>query len=109
MIKFDLSRKTRAIDEAALLNRISEYGCQDCKNRCADKNGGACESCYLTAVEQWISEQETAEEKTAHWDISCDGYYPFCSVCGEEPPGREMSRYCPNCGRKMVTPKRRKA
>lgn len=48
-------------------------------------------------------------EYTAHWEICCDGYYPFCSECGEEPPGREMSRYCPNCGRRMVTPERSKA
>lgn len=48
-------------------------------------------------------------EGTANWIICCDGYYPFCSVCGEEPPGREMSKYCPNCGRRMVTPERRKA
>lgn len=46
---------------------------------------------------------------TAHWNINCDGYYPYCSGCGSEPPGREMSRYCPNCGRRMVTPERRKA
>ena len=38
---------------------------------------------------------------TANWIICCDGYYPFCSVCGEEPLGREMSRYCPNCGARM--------
>lgn len=52
-----------------------------------------------------------AEKKgdTTNWIICCDGYYPFCSGCGEEPPGREMSKYCPNCGRRMVTPERRKA
>ena len=53
--------------------------------------------------------KNAALEDTAHWIICCDGYYPFCSVCGEEPPGREMSKYCPNCGRRMVTPERRKA
>ena len=53
--------------------------------------------------------KNAALEDTAHWIICCDGYYPFCSVCGEEPPGREMSRFCPNCGRRMVTPERRKA
>ena len=42
-------------------------------------------------------------EKTAHWDISCDGYYPYCSACRKEPPGREMTAYCPACGCKMVT------
>lgn len=41
------------------------------------------------------------EEKTAHWDISCDGFYPFCSHCGEAT--KHMSPFCPNCGRKMIT------
>lgn len=35
------------------------------------------------------------------WEINCDGYYPYCSVCQNEPPGREMSKYCPCCGAKM--------
>lgn len=32
------------------------------------------------------------------WEINCDGYYPYCSNCKEEPQGREMTDYCPNCG-----------
>ena len=44
---------------------------------------------------------EPAEEKTAHWDINCDGYYPFCSHCGEA--AERMTPHCPNCGRKMIT------
>lgn len=53
---------------------------------------------------QLIDDEPTVEdnEDTAHWEICCDGYYPYCSECKEEPPGREMSKYCPNCGRKMV-------
>ena len=38
---------------------------------------------------------------TAHWDINCDGYYPFCSHCGESPA--KMSKYCPNCGARIIT------
>lgn len=34
------------------------------------------------------------------WKINCDGYYPYCAYCGEEPKGG-MSKYCPNCGAKM--------
>ncbi len=34
----------------------------------------------------------------AKWEICCDGYYPYCSNCKREPQGREMTRYCPNCG-----------
>ena len=41
------------------------------------------------------------EEKHAKWNISCDGYYPYCSNCKEEPQGREMTRWCPNCGARM--------
>jgi len=35
------------------------------------------------------------------WEICCDGYYPYCRNCMAEPPGREMTKYCPNCGAKM--------
>lgn len=64
----------------------------------------------IEALQLGINAIEQAEKgETANWVICCDGYYPFCSVCGEEPPGRKMSRYCPNCGRRMVTPERRKA
>ena len=64
----------------------------------------------IEALQFGINAIEQAEKgETAKWVICCDGYYPFCSVCGEEPPGREMSRYCPNCGRRMVTPERKKS
>ena len=35
------------------------------------------------------------------WKINCDGDYPYCSNCKSEPPGREMTDFCPNCGAKM--------
>lgn len=35
------------------------------------------------------------------WEICCDGYYPYCLNCKAEPPGREMTKFCPNCGAKM--------
>lgn len=35
------------------------------------------------------------------WEICCDGYYPYCLHCRREPQGREMTKYCPNCGAKM--------
>lgn len=31
------------------------------------------------------------------WEISCDGWYPYCPVCKEEPPGRTMTPFCPMC------------
>lgn len=64
----------------------------------------------IEALQFGINAIEQMEKcEIANWAICCDGYYPFCSECGVEPPGREMSRYCPNCGRRMVTPERRKA
>ncbi len=40
-------------------------------------------------------------ERRGHWIICSDGYYPYCSECTKEPPGKEMTDYCPNCGAKM--------
>lgn len=36
-----------------------------------------------------------------HWVICSDGYYPYCSKCKQEPSGKSMTNYCPNCGAKM--------
>lgn len=35
------------------------------------------------------------------WVISCDGYYPFCSNCKNEPKSGVLTPYCPDCGAKM--------
>lgn len=50
-----------------------------------------------------LIEEYDRERPTAHWDISCDGYYPFCSHCKQEPANRTMSKCCPNCGARMTT------
>ena len=34
------------------------------------------------------------------WEICCDGYYPYCKRCRNEPQGRVMTQFCPNCGAK---------
>lgn len=38
------------------------------------------------------------------WEICGDGYYPYCSHCKQESPGRIMTDYCPNCGAKIQNP-----
>ena len=45
-------------------------------------------------------------DNTAHWDIACGSYTPFCSRCGKEPPAYEMTAFCPHCGAKMATRER---
>ena len=52
---------------------------------------------------KWNTRAEEPAEKTAHWDINVDGYYPFCSHCGEAT--QHMSPFCPNCGYRMTTRK----
>ena len=37
----------------------------------------------------------------AEWIICPDGYYPYCSHCGEEPVERKMTETCHNCGAYM--------
>ena len=58
----------------------------------------------LLNFEQMINIMPTADVqqvKHAEWKINCDGYYPYCSNCKQEPHGREMSQYCPHCGCRM--------
>lgn len=70
----------------------------DCKAICETRSNET----EHEAMRAWNTRaEEPAEPKTAHWDICCDGYYPFCSHCGEAT--QHMSRFCPNCGAKMVT------
>ena len=44
---------------------------------------------------------DVADVVYAKWEISSDGYYPYCSHCKTEPENGVMSKYCPNCGAKM--------
>ena len=60
--------------------------------------------CALSAVEGMIAEQPAADVepvRRGHWIINSDGYYPQCSECMNEPQGRVMTDWCPNCGAKM--------
>lgn len=41
----------------------------------------------------------------AKWEINCDGYYPYCTNCNNEPKSGLMTQYCPSCGAKMSNPK----
>lgn len=54
----------------------------------------------LEAIEA-VPTADVEPVRHGEWKICCDGYYPYCSVCKEEPIGRKMSKYCPNCGAKM--------
>ena len=57
--------------------------------------------------EHYKSKADVVEVKHGEWRISWEGWYPYCSCCGEEPafptsPLREqLTPYCANCGAKM--------
>ena len=36
--------------------------------------------------------------KETLWKINCDGYYPYCPKCKNEPPNGTLTYFCPNCG-----------
>ena len=61
-------------------------------------------TCLVVAVEELdrAPAADVVEVKHAKWEISSDGYYPYCTNCGYEPPwvgGKDMrTPYCPDCG-----------
>ena len=67
--------------------------------------------CYFDSVSEAVTEFEeiiddvptadVAPVVHSKWEICCDGYYPYCKNCRNEPQGRVMTKYCPNCGAKM--------
>lgn len=49
-----------------------------------------------------IISSEYKPRLTAKWDINCDGYYPYCTNCGNEPQVKELTKFCPKCGALML-------
>ena len=37
----------------------------------------------------------------AKWEISSDGYYPYCKKCNARPENGKMTKYCPHCSAKL--------
>ncbi len=35
------------------------------------------------------------------WEISFDGYYPYCAECGYRPDRDKLTDFCPKCGSRM--------
>ena len=57
---------------------------------------------YIREIDiECAPEVDAVEVVHGHWIICSDGYYPYCSKCKQEPDGKNMTNYCPNCGAKM--------
>lgn len=91
------SKEIRLTDANALQRKIcrAKCGCEyeDCVNE------GDCEFDFFIFHAPTIDPESLRPH--GKWEISSDGYYPYCSECGEEPKGGNMTKFCPNCGVKM--------
>lgn len=67
--------------------------CKDNVICCNDDCRGCANAVYRAYIKRRI--------KSGRWVISSDGYYPYCSGCGNEPKHGEMTNFCPNCGADM--------
>lgn len=65
---------------------------------------------FTTAIEmirdriEQLDVEETKDylkDNSAHWIISSDGYYPYCSACGYQPEGKP-TKFCAECGKIMI-------
>lgn len=78
--------------EDRIFNAVEKY-----RNR-----GEACGSCESGGgCEDSGSREAGICPKKGQWIINSDRYYPYCSRCNNEPQGRIMTDYCPNCGAYM--------
>lgn len=41
----------------------------------------------------------TEQAQDARWQVSSDGYYPYCPICGAQPD--KKTRFCAECGAKL--------
>jgi hypothetical protein len=39
------------------------------------------------------------QAQDAKWQVSSDGYYPYCPICGAQPD--KKTRFCAECGAKL--------
>ena len=81
--------------------------CDSCihKEVCKDKPPESYPRVMIDTItencEYYTNAADVQPVKHGHWIINSDGYYPMCSECMNEPQGRIMTDFCPNCGAKM--------
>ena len=87
-------------NEIRCINRRAKHECNGWDD---------CQTCDLvlpdleikSALKNAIKAVKRKSKVHGHWIICSDGYYPYCSVCKCEPKGREMTKFCGECGAKM--------
>ena len=114
MTNLEYLRRMDSKDMGAFLTRYigDEHLCFFCGRN--DKEGCSVGSCRSRTAEDiikgWLDRECAAGTKAAtsvrgRWLINCDGYYPYCSVCGYEPRvqvdytrAEGLPAVCPQCG-----------
>lgn len=82
------------------LNKLPTYtNGKYCKHN-ASMRGGIHRA--LKCLEKCQLYVPTTDCRYGKWLINSDSYYPYCSLCKEEPQNGIMTKSCPNCGAKMV-------
>ena len=69
---------------------------------CLQNKGQGVAQAALRRVTEFAKENSADVQPVVHakWEISSDGYYPYCSRCFGRPNG-ELTKYCPDCGARM--------
>ena len=91
------------IEERIELSDIIDYAMRDWDNyidECREEDIPP-----IDTFEEWIADAVLRngyrKQTKAEWIICSDGYYPYCSVCKNEPKNGVMTDYCPSCGAEM--------
>ena len=92
-------------DFECLTKMCDETQCENCPhNYMRNYPCDCCEWQYKDEAEKLLKSETLAEFQPvihARWEISSDGYYPYCKKCNARPENGKMTKYCPNCGAKM--------
>ena len=78
---------------------MAEYIEREAALNAINENKSSTELAWISVSK--IPAADVAPVVHSKWEICCDGYYPYCKRCRNEPQGRVMTQFCPNCGAKM--------
>ena len=97
--------KLAIADFECVTKMCDETQCENCPhNYMRNYPCDCCEWQYKDEAENLLKSETLAEFQPvihAKWEISSDGYYPYCKKCNARPENGKMTKYCPSCGAKM--------
>ena len=73
---------------------MAEYIEREAALNVINENKSSTELAWISVSK--IPAADVAPVVHSKWEICCDGYYPYCKRCRNEPQGRVMTQFCPN-------------